>query len=272
MTLFCASKTLLLLFPELPRRARGWHHFSKMPEDLNNTIMNESETILQGYSTMEKSAYLGVIASLATADRVASQEEVDHITALAQAADLSEDQQEEIIKAAKGVSGTELKRFLDVLQNSKAKYSLIADIITFAKVDNQYGEDEKRNIKQIASYLQVDDNQFSLLDQFVDKAAQHPAPTEEVRTPGFLESLGLKNKFENAGINSGSFVSGLLGMVGPFLLGRMMAGGNRSGGFRSMGRSPIPSGRMGGLGSIFSMLNGGGSYRGMGGMLSRVLR
>lgn len=234
--------------------------------------MKESEPILEGYSAQERTAYLGAIASLATADRAASQEEVDHITALAQAAELSDDQQEEIINAARGISGTELKQFLDVLQNSKSKFSLIADIITFAKVDNRYTEDEKRNIKQIATYLQVDENQFSLLDQFVDKATQHPTAGEEVRKPGFLESLGLKNKFESAGINSGSFISGLLGMLGPLVLGRMLRGRGRSGGVLSQSRSPIPSGGgFGGLGSIFSMLNGRSSG-GIGSILSRILK
>ena len=172
--------------------------------------MNEQETILEGYSTQEKTAYLGAIASLATADRVASQEEVDHLTALAQAAELSDDQQGEIINAARGLSGAELKQYLDVLQNSKLKFSLIADIITFAKVDSGYTENEKRSIKQIATYLHIDENQFSLLDQFVDKATQNPRGVEEVRKPGFLESIGLKNRFESAGINSGSFINGLL--------------------------------------------------------------
>jgi hypothetical protein len=235
--------------------------------------MNESETILEGYSAQEKSAYLGAIASLATADRAASQEEVDHITALAQAAELSDDQQEEIINSARGISGNELKQFLDVLQNSKSKFSLIADIITFAKVDNRYTEDEKNSIKQIATYLQVDENQFSLLDQFVDKATQHPTAAEEVRQPGFLESLGLKNKFESAGINSGSFINGLLGMLGPIVLARILRGRGRSGSVLGQGRSPIPSGGgFGGLGSIFSMLNGSRSTAGIGSILSRILK
>jgi uncharacterized tellurite resistance protein B-like protein len=235
--------------------------------------MNDSETILEGYSSQEKYAYLGAIASLATADRAASQEEVEHITALAQAAGLSADQQEEIINAARGVSGTELKQYLDVLQNSKARFSLIADVITFAKVDNRYTEDEKKSIKQMASYLQVDDNQFALLDQFVDKATQQPTAAEEVRKPGFLESLGLKNKFDSAGINPGSFINGLLGMLGPLVLGRMLSGRSRSGGVLGQGRSPIPSGGgFGGLGSIFSMLNGRGAAGGIGSMLSRILR
>jgi uncharacterized tellurite resistance protein B-like protein len=235
--------------------------------------MNEQETILEGYSPQEKTAYLGAIASLATADRVASQEEVDHLTALAQAAELSDDQQEEIINAARGLSGAELKQYLDVLQNSKLKFSLVADIITFAKVDSGYTENEKRSIKQIATYLHIDENQFSLLDQFVDKATQNPRGVEEVRKPGFLESIGLKNRFESAGINSGSFINGLLGMLGPLVLGRILGGRSRSGNVLGQGRNPIPSGGgFGGLGSIFSMLNGGRSSGGIGNILSRILR
>lgn len=235
--------------------------------------MNESENILEGFSTEEKSAYLGAIASLATVDRAASQEEVDHIKSLAQAAGLSDVQEEEIVNAARGVSGAELKGYLDVLQNSKAKFSLVADIITFAKVDNRYSEEEKKSIQQIANYLQIDEKQFSLLDQFVDKATQNPTAAEEVRKPGFLESLGLKNKFESAGINSGSFINGLLGMLGPLLLGKMLGGRSRSGGMLGQGRSAIPTGGgFGGLGSIFSMLNGSRTSGGIGKILSSILK
>ena len=233
--------------------------------------MNESETILAGYSVQEKSAYLGAIASLATADRVATQEEIDHITALATAAELSDDQQKQIINAATGVSGNELKQYLDTLQNSKSRFSLIADIITFAKVDNQYSDDEKKNIQAIAKYLQVDEKQFSLLDEFVDKATQNPAAADEARKPGFLESLGLQKKFENAGINSGSFINGLLGMLGPLVLGQILGRRARSGG--GIGRGMASSGGgFGGLGSIFSMLNGRGTSGGIGSILSRILR
>jgi uncharacterized tellurite resistance protein B-like protein len=231
--------------------------------------MNEAQNIFQGYSDQEKVAYLAAIASIATADRSATQEEVDFLQSLATAADLPQGQDQEIVNAAMGISGDELKKALDALQNSKLKFSLIADIITFAKVDQRYSEEEKASIKKIADYLKVDQNQFSLLDQFVDKATQNPSATGDGQRPDILESLGLKNKFDNAGINSGSFGGGILAMLGPLVLQQILGRSGRSGGMFGQNRS---GGGFGGLGSIFSMLNGRGGYGGIGNILSKILK
>ncbi len=233
--------------------------------------MSELENIFQGYSDPEKVAYLAAIASVATADRSATQDEVDFLRSFANAVNLPRGQDEEVINAAMGITGEELKKALDVLRNSKLKFSLIADIITFAKVDKHYSEEEKGSIKKIADYLQIDQNQFSLLDQFVDKATQTPPVNEELQRPGILESLGLKNKFDNAGINSSTFGGGILAMLGPLVLQKIL-GGSRSGGFFGPGRRSLPSGGFGGLGSIFSMLNRGGGYGGIGSILSKILK
>jgi hypothetical protein len=40
-----------------------------------------------------------------------------------------------------------------------------------AKVDESYTEEERKNIERVAMYLNVDQSQFSVLDQFVNKAA-----------------------------------------------------------------------------------------------------
>ena len=238
--------------------------------------MEQSESILGGYTEQEKGAYLGVIASIATADRAATQEEIAHLQSLAEAADLSSEQEGAIIKAAKEMSADELKRCLDILKTSKLKFSLIADVITFAKVDNNYTEDEKANVKKIADYLQVNENQFSLLDQFVTRATESKSDPGEVRKPSFFESLGLKDKFESSGMNVNSLSKGLLGMLGPMVLGKMITGGlqRRSNGQNvGQNRNPIPSGGgFGGLGSIFSMLNKGGSSKGMGNILSKMFK
>lgn len=52
--------------------------------------MSEPTTVLEGYSDEEKGAYLGAIASIATADRQASPEEIEYITALCDAAAISD--------------------------------------------------------------------------------------------------------------------------------------------------------------------------------------
>jgi uncharacterized tellurite resistance protein B-like protein len=242
--------------------------------------MEQSQTILTGYSDQEKGAYLGALASIATADRKASDEEIQYLQTLAEAANISEQQAQSVVKAATDLSSDELKRCLDILKGSNLKYSLVADLITFAKVDQEYLPDEKANVEKIAQYLDVDQKQFSLLDQFVNKATDGTTNPEEIQRPGFFENLGFKDKFQNAGINMGALSKGLLSIVGPMILGRMLSGGLRgrnTGGFGSpfnSNRMPIPSGggAFGGLGSLFSILNGGRTSRGMGSLLPGLFR
>jgi hypothetical protein len=240
--------------------------------------MEQSQSILNGYGDQEKGAYLGAIASIATADRKASEDELQYLSALARAANLSEDQEASVIRAATELSADELKRCLEILKNSELKYSLVADLITFAKVDENYTDDEKSNVEKIVQYLQVNQQQFSLLDQFVNKTTERQPSPEEVTKPSFIDSLGFREKFQNAGININSLSRGLLSIVGPMVLAKMVTGGMRgrrtTGSPFNMNRLPVPSGGrgFGGLGSLFSILNGGRSYRGMGNLLPGLFR
>ena len=229
--------------------------------------MEEHKTLLEGYSDREKGAYLGAIASIATADREASQEELEYIAALCDAAALSEPQKTSVVRAATELSGKELTQCLDILKNSELKYSLVTDLMAFAKADNNYSEEEQEDISEIAEYLGVNQHQFSLLNQFADKATEKEVPVEEDAQPGFLSSLGLKDKLHNAGISGSTLLRGLIGIAGPILLGRMLSGRGRSfpGG---------PGGRMfggGGLGSVIGMLNGGRGMGSLGGLFGRTL-
>ena len=65
----------------------------------------ESEEILTGYSSKEKAAYLGVLASLATADRNADEEEVEHFREMATAAGIPQNESEVILEAANDTTG-----------------------------------------------------------------------------------------------------------------------------------------------------------------------
>jgi uncharacterized tellurite resistance protein B-like protein len=264
--------------------------------------METSQTILQGSSDTEKGAYLGAIASIATADRHATEEEVDYLSQLADAAGLSQEQKEAVIKAAQEISDEDTKRCLDVLKTSELKFSLVTDLIAFAKADGDYSENEKKSIAKMADYLGVNKEQFSLLDHFTDKAINtstanttgQPTTSTNINTlssapepekTDFLSSLGLKDKLQSAGINGSGLLKGLLGVAAPMLLARMVSGGlnrNRGGGmFGNSGGGMFGGGGGmfgsggglfgGGLGSIFSMFNGGGGgYRRSGGLLSRI--
>jgi len=100
--------------------------------------MEQDEKLLKDYSDLEKGSYLGAIASIATADRAASEEELEYIEALADSAELSEQQKEAVQKAATELSGEELEKCLDNLKNSELRFSLITDLIAFAESDQHY--------------------------------------------------------------------------------------------------------------------------------------
>jgi uncharacterized tellurite resistance protein B-like protein len=238
--------------------------------------MQQTEMLLKDYSDVEKGSYLGAIASIATADRTASGEELEYIRTLADSAELSPEQKEAVERAATELSGEELKYCLDNLKGSDLRFSLVTDLIAFAESDQNYSPEEKANIEKIAQHLNINKQQFSLLDQFVKKTAEVKAEPEQMQQQGFLGSLGLEEKFKNAGINFGSLTKGLLGIAGPMILAGLVSrgmGGRRSGGLGGMfggGLGGMFGG--GGLGSLTSMLNGGRGLGSTGGLFSRILR
>jgi len=226
------------------------------------------EKLLKDYSDLEKGAYLGAISSIATADRAASDEEMEYIMALAESADLSDVQKNAVSRAATELTGQELKKCLDILKTSDLKFSLVTDLISFAEADKKYSDEEKANIEKIAQYLGIDQQQFNLLDQFVKKTAEVKPDVEEVTQPSFLSKLGLDEKLKKSGININSLTKGLLSVAGPMILANLISGRRN----RGMGTSSNPFGMSsgGGLGSIISMLSGGRGFSKTGNMFNRV--
>jgi uncharacterized tellurite resistance protein B-like protein len=226
------------------------------------------EKLLKDYSDLEKGAYLGAISSIATADHAASDEEMEYIMALAESADLSEEQKRSVSLAATELTGQELKKCLDILKDSDLKFSLVTDLISFAEADKKYSDEEKANIEKIAHYLGIDQQQFSLLDQFVKKTAEANPGVEEVSHPSFLSKLGLDEKFKKSGININNLTKGLLSIAGPMILANLMRGRQSRG--MSSSLNPFSRGGGGGLGSIISMLSGGRGFSRTGNMFNRV--
>lgn len=233
--------------------------------------------ILNNYSDKEKGAYLGAIASIATADRQASEAELEYLDALGDTAGLSPEQKEAVANIANGISPDDLKQCLDVLKSSELKYSLIADLIAFARSDNSYSGEEKNNIDKIAQYVGVSNEQVSALNRLVSKAAESGQPVEEMSKPGFLDSLGLGNLFGSSGPGGSNMAKNILGIAGPMLLGALLSRGmrGRHGGGGLGGMMGGMGGMLGGagnsgLGGLFSMLGGGNSFRNAGGLLSGI--
>lgn len=80
--------------------------------------MENIHTLLEGSSAMETGAYIGAIASLATADKEATPEEIEYLNTLCEAAKLSDQQTTAVIKAANKISAEDITRCLDLLKTS----------------------------------------------------------------------------------------------------------------------------------------------------------
>ncbi len=245
----------------------------------------EQERLLKDYNDLEKGAYLAAIASIATADRTASEEEMEFLEALSDSAELSIEQKSLITRAATELTGEDLTRCLDILKGSELRFSLVTDLIAFAESDKNYSPEEKENIDRIAAHIGVSKEQVSLLDQFVQKAsAAGEVEPQEVSQPNFIGKLGMEDKMKAAGINGSSLMKGLLGIAGPIILAGLVSRGMRGrrgmggfgGGFGGMGYGSGFGGGFGGggfgggFGSLIGMLSGGRGMGSTGGLFGRM--
>lgn len=222
--------------------------------------MNDTQ-LLQNYSDQEKAAYLSVIASLASADREASAAEVEFLQQLAHQAGLSGGATQQVLSAAKDASNESIKANLDALRSSDLRFSLVTDLISFARADGAYSNTEEEMVNKIAAYLGINQQQTQALEQVVDQAAQVPHDANDPAKQGFLGGIG--DKLSSVGIPKGALMAGLLGVVAPMVISKVM---NRGGGMSGGG------GMMGGMGSgSLGGLLGGAAQSGMGGLLGGLL-
>ncbi|WP_139924998.1 TerB family tellurite resistance protein [Hymenobacter sp. DG01] len=223
--------------------------------------MNDTQ-LLQNYSDQEKAAYLSVIASLASADREASAAEIEFLQQLAHQAGLSGGATQQVLSAAKDASNESIKANLDALRGSDLRFSLVTDLISFARADGAYSNTEEEMVNKIAAYLGINQQQTQALEQVVDQAAQVPHDANDPAKQSFLGGIG--DKLSSVGIPKGALMAGLLGVVAPMVISKVM---NRGGGMPGGG-----GGMMGGMGSgSLGGLLGGAAQSGMGGLLGGLL-
>ncbi|MDB5271334.1 MAG: hypothetical protein JWP58_4374 [Hymenobacter sp.] len=221
--------------------------------------------LLQNYSEQEKTAYLSAIASLATADRQASGAEGQFLQALAQQAGLSGGATQQVLAAAQDASNQSIQQNLDVLKNSDLRFSLVTDLISFARADGSYANDEEAMISKMSQYLGINPEQKQTLETVVDQAASVPHDPQDPAKTGFLSGLG--DKLSSVGIPKGALMAGLLGVVAPMVISKVMSGGGQSQngyGDQSNSGGGLLSSGMGGL-------LGGAAQSGMGGLLGGLL-
>ena len=125
------------------------------------------DNLLQHYGEAEKTAYLSTVAALASADRSASPPEIEFLTALAASAQLSPQATAQVLAAAQDSTNQSISLHLDTLKGSELRYSLVADVISFAKADESYSAEEEQMMQQMATYLGVNSAQVQALGQVV---------------------------------------------------------------------------------------------------------
>jgi uncharacterized tellurite resistance protein B-like protein len=234
--------------------------------------------LLTTYQPKEKEAYIGVIASIATADRCATKEELDYLAVLSDAAAISRSTADD---AAKDSNNTRLTEYLSVLKKSDLRFSLIADIISFAQSDGKYTVDEEEKIKSISSYLGITEEQTKVLSSVLEKSNAVVTSPEDGTDEGFFERSGFTQMLSNANIPITSLVKGLLGLAAPFILSKMVSNKAQSGSLETGGLGGglggtllgnLQGGRIGGLGSILANLSGEKEYGGFGSILKRAIQ
>lgn len=229
--------------------------------------------LLQNYSEGEKTAYLSAIASLATADRQASPAESQFLQTLCQQAGLSANSTQQVAAAATDPNNETIQQHLDVLKGSDLRYSLVTDLISFSRANGGYSNNEEVMVNKMAQYLGINQQQQQTLETVVDQAATVPHDPQDPAKEGFFSSIG--DKLSNVGIPKGALVAGLLGVVAPMVLSKVMGGGSSNAGYGDQSGYGDQNSSGGGLGGLLSGglggLLGGAAQSGMGGLLGGLL-
>lgn len=237
----------------------------------------EQNTLTQ-YDPELRTAYLSVLAGMATADHDNSQEEVAFIQQMAVAAEIPDSDWESVEQSLRAPQN--IRPHLEKLKDSDLKYALMADLLNLCYADGEMDEEEVQQIGQIKQILDISDGQLETVQEYVQKANQVAEEKEE--NPGmmgllsgnaggmvgdFLGQTGLQGKFQQNDIPTQNFQSGstigtmLTGLATNFIQSQL-SGGNATRG-QSQG---------GGIGAMVgSMLGGSGAKQqsgGLGGMLS----
>ncbi|KAA9331817.1 TerB family tellurite resistance protein [Adhaeribacter soli] len=245
---------------------------------------NQEVQLLKDYSDTEKGAYLGAIASIASADRDASEQEIKFLAALSESAGLSQESTRAVLSAAHDPANLSVQKCLDVLKGSDLRYSFITDIMSFAKADGHLSGEEEELIKGMADYLGVNQQQYGVLKEFVNVADESAKKGEIVEAHALGASSestggGMGDMLKKAGIPADGLMKGVLAVAAPILIASILRGGSRRGGMMGgmggMGGGLLGGGLLGGLlGSVMSggmnrggMMGGGMGSGGLGSVL-----
>ncbi|TAF65310.1 MAG: TerB family tellurite resistance protein [Cytophagales bacterium] len=217
------------------------------------------------YDENTRTAYLVTLASIATADKQNTAEEVAFIEQMTIAAGLSEGNRAIVTKAVQDASSVNLNNNLNTLKGSDLKFAMVADILNLAYADKNLDAKETEQIKQVNVILGINDDQLKALQEYVNKANQAAASNAgnveldsngqpKNQTTNFLETSGLSAMFTQMGIpvehfNTGSTIGAKLTSTAFFLL-KSYVSANTQGNANTLGET---------IGSFIGSVLGGGN-------------
>ncbi|HSI89979.1 MAG TPA: TerB family tellurite resistance protein [Adhaeribacter sp.] len=230
---------------------------------------NQDVQLLKDYSDTEKGAYLGAIASIASADHQVTEQELQFLSALSKTAHLSSESEQAVLSVAKNPAGLSVQKSLDVLKNSDLRFPFVTDIMSFAKADGNLSGEEEELIKGMADYLGVNQQQYGVLKEFVnvaDESARKGEVVEPHAVGGTAQSGGgISDMLKNAGIPTEGLMKGVLAVAAPILISQILRGRGRSGGGMMGGMGGLLGGGL--LGGLLGGAMGGNRSGGLGGMM-----
>jgi uncharacterized tellurite resistance protein B-like protein len=164
--------------------------------------METTHQIWVAYTPAEKGAYLSALISIATSGREGTEAEISYIRDMCRQMQISSQAAALIEQEANTASNGNLPNYLAALKTSELKYPLIADLISYARSDNQYTPEEEQSVERIAAYLNIDHNQFVAVNHLVDKVYGSASGYSDRLQTDYTRTSGLEAEFTQTGIST----------------------------------------------------------------------
>lgn len=119
------------------------------------------------YPEVERVKYLVIVASMAAADKKLAVEEFKHIEELCRNFKLEQKSQATVLAAAKNPPSN-IRDTLEDFRNSDLRFALMIDSLFLAYADNVVIDAEESEIKKLAEFLRISEDQLSTLRKYIE--------------------------------------------------------------------------------------------------------
>ncbi|MFC1849556.1 TerB family tellurite resistance protein [candidate division CSSED10-310 bacterium] len=149
-------------------------------------MMEDEKHPLTPFSIPEKKAYLCIVASLASADREVSDDEISNLRKLCKKVGLDARSMGEVLAAAEDPDSAPLQEYLKQMAESELRFTLVTDMLFLAYADEKYSQDEREVVARIALELKVNSEQLSAIENYV----QAVTDMQKTGTSAEMKKLG----------------------------------------------------------------------------------